>query len=149
MSTCLHTQSFSQVQLFAILWTIAYQAPLSLGYPMQEYWSRLPFPSPGDFSWPRDPTRVSYISYMGRWILYHWVTWEAVINDLVINGCYAGLNLTGSLCSITNCHHTFFVKGLFPSHGFNNTFPSVSAPGRGNNWKKIFIINMAKVWFSQ
>ena len=42
------------------------------------------------FSWPRDPTRVSYISYMGRWILYHWVTWEAVINDLVINGCYAG-----------------------------------------------------------
>ena len=43
------------------------------------------------FSWPRDPTHVAYFSYMGRWILYHWVTWEAVINNLVINGCYAGL----------------------------------------------------------
>ena len=29
------------------LWTIAYQAPLSMGFPRQEYWSELPFPSPG------------------------------------------------------------------------------------------------------
>ena len=35
------------VQLFATLWTIAYQAPLSMGFLMQEYWSRLPFPFPG------------------------------------------------------------------------------------------------------
>ena len=28
-------------------WTIAHQAPLSLGFPRQEYWSGLPFPSPG------------------------------------------------------------------------------------------------------
>ena len=30
------------------LWTIACQAPLSMGFPRQEYWSGLPFPSPGD-----------------------------------------------------------------------------------------------------
>ena len=29
-------------------WTVAHQAPLSMGFPRQEYWSGLPFPSPGD-----------------------------------------------------------------------------------------------------
>ena len=38
--------------LFDTLWTIAHQAPLSLGFPRQEYWSGLPFPSPGDLSDP-------------------------------------------------------------------------------------------------
>ena len=37
---------FSHVWLFATPWTVAYQAPLSMGFPKQEYWSRLPFPSP-------------------------------------------------------------------------------------------------------
>ena len=36
---------FNRVQLCATLWTIACQAPLSMGFPRQEYWSRLPFPS--------------------------------------------------------------------------------------------------------
>ena len=38
----------SQVQLFVISWTIAHQAPLSIGFPRQKYWRGLPFPSPGD-----------------------------------------------------------------------------------------------------
>ena len=33
-------------------WTIAHQAPLSMGFPRQEYWSGLPFPSPGDLPNP-------------------------------------------------------------------------------------------------
>ena len=36
------------VQLFTTPWTVAHQAPLSMGLPRQEYWSGLPFPSPGD-----------------------------------------------------------------------------------------------------
>ena len=40
--------SLSRVRLFATLWTVAYQAPLSMGFSRQEYWSGLPFPSPGD-----------------------------------------------------------------------------------------------------
>ena len=36
----------SRGRLFATLWTIARQAPLSLGFSRQEYWSRLPFPPP-------------------------------------------------------------------------------------------------------
>ena len=35
-----------------ILWTVACQAPLSVGFPKQEYWGGLPFPSPGDLSDP-------------------------------------------------------------------------------------------------
>ena len=42
-------QWLSHVQLLAIRWTVAHQAPLSMGFPRQEYWSGLPFPSPGDF----------------------------------------------------------------------------------------------------
>ena len=38
----------SCVRLFATLWTVAHQAPLSMGFSRQEYWSRLPFPPPGD-----------------------------------------------------------------------------------------------------
>ena len=45
-------QSLSCVQLFATLWTTAHQAPLSMGFPRQEYWSGLPFPSSGDLSNP-------------------------------------------------------------------------------------------------
>jgi len=45
---CVHAKVLSRVQLFATLWTVAHQAPLSMGFPKQEYWSGLPFPSPGD-----------------------------------------------------------------------------------------------------
>ena len=41
-------KSLRRVQLFVTLWTVAYQAPPSMGFSRQEYWSGLPFPSPGD-----------------------------------------------------------------------------------------------------
>ena len=37
---------------FAIPWTLAYQVPLSMGFPREEYWGQLPFPSPEDLSDP-------------------------------------------------------------------------------------------------
>ena len=39
---------FSHVQLFATLWTVAFQAPLSMGFSRQEYWSGLLCPPPGN-----------------------------------------------------------------------------------------------------
>ena len=39
---------FSCVQLFATIWTVAHQAPLSMGFSRQEYWSALPGPPSGD-----------------------------------------------------------------------------------------------------
>ena len=41
-------KSLSRVRLFATPWTVAYQAPPTMGFSRQEYWSGLPFPSPGD-----------------------------------------------------------------------------------------------------
>ena len=60
------------------LWTVACQAPLCMGFPRQQYWSGLPIPSPGGSSPLSDQTCVSCISCMGRQILYHWATWEAL-----------------------------------------------------------------------
>ena len=41
-------KSLSRVRLFATPWTVAHQAPLSMGFSRQEYWSGLPFPSPNN-----------------------------------------------------------------------------------------------------
>ena len=43
---------FSRVQLFVTLWTLAHQAPLSMGFSRQEYWNGLPRPPPGDLPDP-------------------------------------------------------------------------------------------------
>ena len=45
-------KSLSHVQLSETLWTVARQVPLSMGFSRQEYWSRLPFPPPGDLPDP-------------------------------------------------------------------------------------------------
>ena len=45
-------KSLSRVQLFVTTWTVAHQAPPSVGFSRQEYWSGLPFPSPGDLPNP-------------------------------------------------------------------------------------------------
>ena len=45
-------QLLSHDQLFVTPWTVARQAPLSMGFSRQEYWSGLPFPSPGDLPDP-------------------------------------------------------------------------------------------------
>ena len=47
-----NVRSLSHVRLFATPWTIAYQAPPSMGFSRQEYWSGWPFPSPGDLPNP-------------------------------------------------------------------------------------------------
>ena len=58
----------SSVQLFATLWTVAHQAPLSVEFPRQEYWSGLLCPPPGDLPNPG----IKSTSLMSRrWVLYH------------------------------------------------------------------------------
>ena len=48
-----HACMLSHVQLFVTPWTVAYQAPLSMEFSRQGYWSGLPFPPPGDLPYPR------------------------------------------------------------------------------------------------
>ena len=45
---CVHVYMFSHIQHFVTLWTVAHQAPLSMGFSRQEYWSGLPCSPPGD-----------------------------------------------------------------------------------------------------
>ena len=54
---------------FVTTWTVAHQAPLSMGFFRQKYESGFPFPSPGD---PPN-LRIKPVSCIGGWILYHWV----------------------------------------------------------------------------
>ena len=63
--TCLLSH-FSHVRLFVTPWTVARQAPLSMGFSRQEYWSGLPCPPSRGSSPPRDQTHVSYISCTGN-----------------------------------------------------------------------------------
>jgi len=63
----LHQQNWkwkllSSVWIFATPWTVAYQAPLSLGFSRQEYWRGLLFPSSRDSSQPRDRAQFSCIA---------------------------------------------------------------------------------------
>ena len=63
---------FSPVQLFPTPWTAARQAPLSMGFSRQEYWSRLPCPPPGDLPDPGiEPVSHALAS----------CTWEARVNS--------------------------------------------------------------------
>ena len=62
-------KSLSRVRILATPWTVAHQAPPSMGFSRQKYWSGVPLPSP---NW----TLVSCISYIGRLILYHHATWK-------------------------------------------------------------------------
>ena len=53
MKVKVKVKPLSRVRLFATPWTVAHQAPPSMGFSRQAYWSRLPFPSPGDLPNPR------------------------------------------------------------------------------------------------
>ena len=62
---------FSHVRLFATPWTVARQAPLSMGFSRQEYWSGVPCPPPGDLPDPGIKPASFYVSCIGREVLYH------------------------------------------------------------------------------
>ena len=68
---------FSHVQIFATLWTVAHQATLSMGFSSQEYWSGLPFFSPGDLPDPGiRPTSLMTPALPGGFLTSS-ATWEA------------------------------------------------------------------------
>ena len=74
----------SLVRLFATPWTVAHQGPLSMGFPRQEYWNGLPFPSPEDFPnpgiEPASPSLVCMHAKSHRQILCHGATkWHCTV----------------------------------------------------------------------
>jgi len=73
---------FSQVQLFVTLWTVACQAPLSVGFSRQRYWSGLPCPPPGNLSDPGiELTALTFPTLAGRFSTTS-ATWEVLCYHL-------------------------------------------------------------------
>ena len=69
---CVRAQSLSHVQLFEIPWTLALQAPLSLGFSRHEYWSGLPCPPPGIFlTQGTSPHLLHLFHWQGSLSLHH------------------------------------------------------------------------------
>ena len=65
---------FSHVQLFATLWSVARQVPLSMGFSRQEYWSGLLFPPPGNL--PHPGIKPVSLALAGGFFITS-ATWEA------------------------------------------------------------------------
>ena len=79
LCVCAHT--LSCVRIFVTSQTAAWDArdPLSRGFPMQEYWSGLPFPPPGDLPDPEMEPESPRSTCIGRQILYHCATWGGAV----------------------------------------------------------------------
>ena len=74
---CVPLQPLCCVQLFMTLWTVAHQAPLSMRFLRQEYWSGLPFPPPGDLPNPGlESTSPVSPTLTGRLIFFFFLTTE-------------------------------------------------------------------------
>ena len=98
---CVLLIHFSCVWLFAILQTVAHQAPLSIGFSSQEFWNGLPCPPPGDLPNPGpEPTSLMSSILAGRFFTTS-TNWEAPLCSLVLIFTKWVLRLPGEI-SITS-----------------------------------------------
>ena len=74
---------FGHVQLFVIPWTIAHQAPLSMGFSRQKYWSGFPCPPPRDLPNPEtEPASLMFIALAGGFFATS-ATWKAHVSSTI------------------------------------------------------------------
>ena len=119
-------------------WTVARKAPLSMGLSQQKYWSGLPFSPPGTFLTQRSKL-VSCASFIVRWILYHWATWEASFVLLLSSvpqsyptlrdpmDCNTpGLPVHHQLPEFTQTHVHWISDAIQPSHPLLSPSPPTS-----------------------
>ena len=91
---CVHAKSF---QSYWTLWTVAHQAPLSMGFSRQEYWSGLSFPSPGDLPNPG----IKPSSHLLDWQAGSLLPAPPGKPTIIIIICY--YNVTASSCDKLQC----------------------------------------------
>ena len=131
-------KSLSRVRLFATLWTVAHQAPPSMGFSRQEYWSGLPFPSLGVFQTrgsnpglPRcrqmlltsePPGKPYLIIREGDFSVYQFKwKWKSVVsNSLQFHGPFSPWNSPGQN---TGMGSLSLLQGIFPTQGSNPDLP--------------------------
>ena len=147
----------SHVQLFATPWTVAYQAPLSMGFSRQEYWSGLPFPSPGDLPDPEMEPRASALQEdalpsepLGKPTIYFYFLphphsmWD--FSSLTRDGTPVPSALEGGvlsteplgksqISSFFNSYLTFHYLGSFLA--LVSAFLLCSSPGISSTWQTV------------
>ena len=116
-STALCAQLLSHAWLLATPWTVAHQAPLSMGFPRQQYWSGLPFPSSGDLPDPGiEPTSPASPALAGRFF-----TTEP-------NSAEKDIKAPNNLKSL----HVALFQFRLPIYSFNQDIWTVPGEGNGN-----------------
>ena len=115
---------FSHARHFVALWTVACQAPLSMGFSRANYWSGLPCPLPGDLPDPGIKPTSHYISRpaLAGGFFTTSAIWEALIPPL-----YIPINITNSVCKFEECFFATQPK----KHGFAYTSDSWSPSAVG------------------
>ena len=99
-----HVWVLNRVWLCATPWTVARQAPLSVEILQARILEWVAISSSRRSSWPRDWTPVSWISSIGKWILYYWIIWEApyimskAIKNINVHWCLTKWNHSHLLC---------------------------------------------------
>ena len=95
----------SHIQLFVTPWTVTHQVPLSMGFPRQEYWRELPFPTPGYLPdrgvEPESLVSLASLALADGFFTY-FTTWEAVPILSI-----SAVPLTYSILKLHNSPHTY------------------------------------------
>ena len=108
----------SRVWLFATPWTIAYQVPPSMGFSRQEYWSGLPFPSPGIF-----PTQGWNPGLLNCSVQFSPVTQSCLTLWDPMDCCTLGLPVHHQLLEFTQTHVHWVGDAIQPSHLLSSPSP--------------------------
>ena len=124
-------QSLNCVQLFVTPQTVAHQAPLSMKFSRQEYWSGLPFPFPGDLPDPGiKPASLVSPSLTNRFF-YHCTTYNWMITSQKLKFHY--FDLAKLLASSETSWGGAVVKILPANAGDTGSIPELGrSPGEGN-----------------
>ena len=112
----LHSHNYVRAQSCPTLWTVAYQSPLSMAFSRQVYWNGLPFHSPGYLPNRGIKSASLAISCIGRRILYHCATWEALLSAFII--MIVEKEIRSHLFSLRVLSSLNFVQPCFYGQGF-------------------------------
>ena len=123
------------MKFFVTLWTVTCQAPLSMGFSWQEYWSGLPCPPPGGL--PNPETEPFCVSWLVKWVfglfvclfVYHTATWEVQLPFITIQYIHfvhipTNFPFDNPLCPLYLDFVSLFVLFIIfkPTNEWNNIF---------------------------
>ena len=127
---------FSHVLLFATLWTIACQAPLSMGFSRQEYWSGLPCSPPGDLPDPGiEPTSLMSPALAGGFFTTSAILVSCKLCILRMKTSYSKTNYASK--PDHKCKHSGLHQVLWSYYLSNMGFGSLCSKEKfTNSWKE-------------